>query len=76
MIYDAFVLYNNPELLEIRLNILYDVVDKFIIIDSNKNIDNIKRDFLYNNCKNILTKELEEKIIYLPIEDIIFDFKE
>jgi beta-1,4-mannosyl-glycoprotein beta-1,4-N-acetylglucosaminyltransferase len=34
MIYDCFLLYNELDLLEIRLNELNDIVDKFVVIES------------------------------------------
>lgn len=33
MIYDCFIFYNELDLLEIRLNILKDVVDKFVVVE-------------------------------------------
>jgi hypothetical protein len=35
-IYDTFLFFNELELLELRLNILNDVVDKFVIVESTK----------------------------------------
>ena len=33
-IYDAFLFFNELDLLDIRLNLLNDVVDKFVILES------------------------------------------
>ena len=33
MIFDCFSFFNELELLEIRLNILNDVVDKFVVVE-------------------------------------------
>ena len=32
-IYDCFTFFNEFELLEVRLNELYDVVDKFVLVE-------------------------------------------
>ncbi len=37
MIYDCFTFFNELDLLEIRLNILKDVVDKFVIVEATHN---------------------------------------
>ena len=36
MIYDCFIFNNEVDLLELRLSILDDVVDKFVIIEGDK----------------------------------------
>ena len=36
MIYDCFTFYNELDLLEIRLNVLNDVVDRFVLVEMNK----------------------------------------
>jgi len=36
MIYDCFTFYNELEILKIRLHELSGVVDKFVIVESNK----------------------------------------
>ena len=36
MIYDCFTFFNELDLLDIRLNILNDYVDKFVIVESTK----------------------------------------
>ena len=36
MIYDCFIIFNELDLLEIRLNVLKDVVDKFVVIEGTK----------------------------------------
>jgi hypothetical protein len=34
MIYDGFTFFNELDLLEIRLNVLNEVVDKFVIVEN------------------------------------------
>ena len=36
MIYDCFIIFNELDLLEIRLNVLKDVVDKFVVVEGTK----------------------------------------
>lgn len=38
MIYDCFTFFNEIELLKIRMNILNDVVDKFVIVEADKTL--------------------------------------
>lgn len=33
MIYDCFIIFNELDLLEIRLNVLKDVVDGFVVVE-------------------------------------------
>ena len=49
-IYDCFIFHNEIDLLELRLNILNDVVDKFIIIEGDTTFSGIKKEsnFLKN----------------------------
>lgn len=50
-IIDCFPYFNEKELLELRIKLLYDKVDKFIIIDANKTH---KGDFKNFTCKKTL----------------------
>ncbi len=34
MIYDCFTFFNELDLLEIRLNVLRDVVDRFVLVEA------------------------------------------
>lgn len=60
-IVDCFTYFNEKELLELRINLLKDYVDKFIIVDANFTHSGVKKEF---SCKKVI-KELQ-----LP-EDII-----
>lgn len=48
---DCFPYFNEKELLELRINLLYDKVDKFIICDANRTHKGISKPF---TCKNTL----------------------
>ena len=65
-IYDCITYFDEDVILKIRLNILYDVVDKFIISEGAFNHRGIKRELNFN-IENY--KEFSKKIIYLPVDD-------
>jgi beta-1,4-mannosyl-glycoprotein beta-1,4-N-acetylglucosaminyltransferase len=70
-IYDCFLFSYNPDILEIRLNILDEVVDKFVIIEGDHNWNGHPRDFVFTKEENL--KRFEKflhKIIYVPITDM------
>lgn len=45
MIYDCFIFHNEFRVLDIRLNELYDVVDKFVIVEADKTFTNIPKPY-------------------------------
>lgn len=67
MIYDCFVIYDELDLLEIRLNTLNSVVDKFVLVEARKTfLDNDKELFYQKNKARF--KEFEDKIIHVVVE--------
>lgn len=70
MVYDCFTFFNEYELLELRLKTLYNVVDYFVIVESNKTHHNVPKP--YNFAENITRYEdYWEKIIYVKEADVI-----
>lgn len=69
-IYDGFLFFNELELLEIRLEELYSIVDNFIICESTKNHQNKEKPLYFLENKHKFSKYLD-KIIHH-----IFDPKE
>lgn len=68
MIYDCFMFFNELDLLEIRLNILKNVVDKFIISESNRTFSNIPKDLtLKQNWERF--KDFHHKIEYIITDE-------
>ena len=65
-IYDCITYFDEDVILKIRLNVLFDVVDKFIISEGAFNHRGIKRKLNFN-IENY--KEFSKKIIYLPVND-------
>ena len=71
-IIDSFPYFNEVELLELRIKLLYDFVDKFIIIDANRTHTGLPKNF---TCKNTL-KELNiqsDKIKVVELDLSIYD---
>lgn len=67
MIVDCFMFFNEKELLELRVSMMKNHVDKFLIADSNRTHSGIKKEF---TCKKII-KELglpEEKIEVIEVD--------
>jgi beta-1,4-mannosyl-glycoprotein beta-1,4-N-acetylglucosaminyltransferase len=66
MIYDCFTLRDELDMLELRLKLLDNIVDKFVICEADKTFTNIEKPFNYIN--NIDRFRLwRDKIIYLPL---------
>jgi beta-1,4-mannosyl-glycoprotein beta-1,4-N-acetylglucosaminyltransferase len=67
MIYDCFAFFNELDVLEIRLNILNDVVDQFVIVEANKTFTGKPKPFIFENNKDRFLKFLS-KIKYIKID--------
>ncbi len=68
MIYDCFVFYDELDLLEIRLNVLNDVVDKFVIIESKKTFRGADKPLFYVENQERFSK-FAGKVIHVVVED-------
>jgi beta-1,4-mannosyl-glycoprotein beta-1,4-N-acetylglucosaminyltransferase len=68
-IYDTFIFFNEIDLLEIRLNILNDRVDYFVLVESTKTFTGIEKPLYYNENKNRF-KKFEDKIIHVIVNDM------
>ncbi len=66
-IYDCFSYWDEDLLLDLRLNILDEYVDHFVIVEGNKTWQNNKKELRFDVEK---FKDFKKKIIYLPIEDL------
>jgi glycosyltransferase involved in cell wall biosynthesis len=69
-IYDCFMFNNEIELLEMRLQYLYDAVDFFVICEAkcSHSMKCTKDEYVYNRYKHTTLKPYVDKIIFLPIE--------
>ncbi len=68
MIYDCFPFFNELDLLEIRFRLLNEIVDKFVIIESNRTFSLNKKKLFFLENKNRF-KKYENKIIHIVVED-------
>ena len=66
-IFDCFSYWDEDLLLEIRLNILNDYVDYFIIVEGNKTWQNNPKKLKFDIKK---FEKFDKKIIYIPVEDL------
>ena len=66
-IYDCFSYLDEDLLLKLRLNILDDYVDYFVIIEGNKTWQNNKKELKFNIDK---FEQFKKKIIYIPVTDM------
>jgi beta-1,4-mannosyl-glycoprotein beta-1,4-N-acetylglucosaminyltransferase len=72
-IYDCFCFFNELELLELRLNILNDVVDYFVISESTVTHTGKPKSLFYEENKDQF-KQFHHKIIHIIVEDTPDDF--
>src|ERR1035438_6113570 len=67
MIYDCFTFFNELDLLEIRLNILNDYVDCFVLVESTKTHQGKDKPLHFSDNKNRYQKFLP-KIIHIVVD--------
>jgi len=67
MIYDCFSYWDEDLLLDLRLNILDNFVDYFVIVEGNKTWQNNPKKLRFNIEK---FSKFKKKIIYIPINDM------
>jgi len=68
MIYDCFTFFNELDLLDIRLNILNDVVDKFVIVEATDTHQGKPKPLYYSDNKERF-KAFQHKIIHVVVDD-------
>lgn len=68
MKYDCFTFFNELDLLELRLNILKDVVDKFVLVEATRTQNNQEKPLYYNENKERY-KEFNDRIIHVIVDD-------
>lgn len=65
-IYDCFTFFNELEILEIKLNELYDHVDYFVLVESTETFRGTPKPLYFAENKDRFSKFLD-KIIYVPL---------
>ncbi|MCL2380185.1 MAG: hypothetical protein FWC64_01165 [Treponema sp.] len=68
LVYDCFLFFNEFDLLEIRLNILSDAVDKFILVEADRTFSNNKKPLYFDENKERYKRFLD-KIIHVKIDE-------
>ena len=66
-IYDCFSYWDEDLLLDIRLNVMNNFVDYFVIVEGNKTWQNNSKKLRFDLNK---FKKFKDKIIYIPVEDM------
>jgi beta-1,4-mannosyl-glycoprotein beta-1,4-N-acetylglucosaminyltransferase len=67
MIYDCFTFFNELDLLEIRLNVLNNVVDKFVLVEATKTHQGNEKSLIYNENKQRFSA-FSDKIIHVIVD--------
>ncbi len=67
-IYDCFTFFNEIDLLKIRLSLLNEYIDYFVIVEMNKTQRGIEKDFNFEKHINEFEK-YRKKIIYIKVDD-------
>tara|TARA_A100001015_G_scaffold73534_1_gene81610 strand:- start:1975 stop:2847 length:873 start_codon:yes stop_codon:yes gene_type:complete len=68
MIIDCFPFFNELDLLDIRLKLLDDIVDKIVLVESTRTFTLTKKRLFYNENKNRY-KKYKDKIIHIIVDD-------
>jgi hypothetical protein len=68
-IYDCFTFYNELDLLELRLQELYDHVDHFVIVESNTTFTNKPKSFYFEENRQRFAA-WADKIIHVPVANM------
>ena len=68
MIIDCFTFWKELDILEIRLNELYPIVDKFVLVEASRTQSLLEKPFFFEENKERYSKFLD-KIIHIKVED-------
>jgi len=68
-IFDCFKFFNELELLDLRLMVLSEFVDYFILVEADKTHTGKPKDFIFETNKDKFQPYLD-KIIYIKVEDL------
>ena len=72
-IIDCFIFYNELELLTYRINILNDVVDYFVIVESTHTFIGKEKKLYFDENKNLFEK-FKKKIIHIIVDDFPYKY--
>ena len=66
-IFDCFSYWDEDLLLDLRFHLLNDIVDYFVVVESNKTWQNNSKELKFNINK---FQKFRNKIIYIPVTDM------
>lgn len=69
MVYDCFTFFNEFNLLDIRLELLNDVVDKFVIVEADKTQRGKTKEFNFEKRRKEYEEKYKNKITYVKVTD-------
>lgn len=72
MIYDGFIFFNELDLLEIRLNILSNCVDRFVLVEATRTFQGKSKPLYFNENKQMFSK-FKDRIIHVVVDDLPLD---
>ena len=68
MVYDCFQFFNELDILKLRLHVLSDVVDRFVISESTVTFSGDPKPLFYEENKEQF-REFEDRIIHVVVDD-------
>jgi beta-1,4-mannosyl-glycoprotein beta-1,4-N-acetylglucosaminyltransferase len=72
MIYDCFNLFNEIDILNIRLHLLNHIIDKFVIVESTVTFSGMEKPLYFDKVKHEF-KQFEDKIIHIIVDNTPID---
>lgn len=74
-IYDVFTFFNELDILKLRLSILDEVVDYFVLVECNETFSGLPKELTYRENAGMFDK-WKHKIIYMATDDVPRDFED
>ncbi len=72
MVYDCFQFFNELDILKMRMNVMKDVADRFVISESTVTFSGVPKKLYYDENKDKF-KEFEDRIIHNIVDDTPMD---
>ena len=72
MVYDCFQFFNELDMLYIRMKVLNDVVDRFVVSEATETFSGLKKPLLFEENREMF-REFEHKIMYQVVKDTVGD---
>ena len=72
MVYDCFQFFNELDILKLRMHVLNDVVDKFVISEATVTFSGEKKPLYFQENREMF-QEFEDKIIHKVVDDTPMD---